>query len=216
MLHVIACDLPTENPETTALFLESALSFNVHTKQNEWWANNGSVSFRLSKSDEPDNTILQTSSSNFDADAQALMARDDINPISDVQSNHHTLTQLFQCDCGLKLLLLHELDEDERDELLPLPITLDWDEQVILQTQRILRVTPVAFREKARTNTTEKAEYKAVSDGILTVGEMQAMQALVEITPSFQHRALFEAMIEEGIEASRYLDESVLNNDTNT
>jgi len=182
------------------------LHFNIQYSLDQWWADNGSASFCLTQSDINSDNLLHIQSSSFEQDCQTLLERGDVKPLSEIQSSHHILTRLFQSDCGLKLLIFHESNEDERDELVPLPMSLHWDEQVMLQTQRILRVTPIPFRDKARTDVTEKAELKAVSEGTLSVNETNAMQALVEVTPAFQHRALFDAMLDEGIQAELYLN----------
>ena len=206
MLHAVASILHTLNVEKTTIFLRDTLNFNVEFRHEHWYANNGSVSLLLLESEDEHCSTLHIQSSNFDNDITSLQERGDVHSCGNPDICEEITSQLFTCDCGIKLFVFHELDEDERNELLPLPITLDWDDSVIISTQRILRVTPIAFRDKARINTTERAEYLAVSEGNFSVSTANAMQALTEITPEFQHRALFEAMLAEGIEASLYID----------
>ena len=214
MLHATASSLNTKNAEKTAFFLSDFLNFNIEKKDDQWWANNGSIQLCITDNASPEYGTLCIQSTNFDADIEQATNHPDLAPTRETCRTKNTLSQLFYCTHGINLLIFHELDEDERGELIPLPITLDWPDDTLAITQRILTVTPVAFREKARIETTEQAEYAAVTEGNLQVSLANAMTALCNITPNFQHRALYEAMEKEGINANQFLDPSSWENET--
>ena len=207
MQFAIATYLNVHNPEAAARFLEAALNFKVEYKSGYgWWAENGAISIILQKGDSKD-ALIEVQCSNIENDSAPLLARSDIKAFTSIQQQKNRIEQTLIADCGITLKLSKVLNEDEMGELIELPSTLPWDEQTDLHTRRILRVAPLSFREKAREQVTQRAEYLAVEAGVLHVQEEHAMQAFVDITLDFQYQALFDAIQKEGIDASTYLQE---------
>ena len=204
MFFAIASYMHVANPEHAADFLQQRLGFQCQYKDGRGWcAENGAMSLVLQQGDSA-HSILEVESSNPEEDAQKLMAFDDIHADGALERHGRRIQQALIADCGIRLLLSHILTEDDLNELPELPCQLPWDEQAKLHTQRILRIVPLCFRDKARERVTERAEYLAVAAGGLTVDEPQAMQALVDSALSFQYESVYEAMQDEGIDPSPY------------
>jgi len=204
MFYAIAVTFPTPQPEQSAQFLKNRLDFNIKYEDHSWWAENGSTSLHLTQGTS--SSVLEIQCSDIVSDSSQLLAFPELEALTEIISNYHQLYQELQCDCGFKLYLTKILNEDERDELIPLTTTLPWDGTTKEQVQRILRITPLAFRDSARKKVTERAEYITVEGGGLTVGPAQAMKALVEVTLKFQHPTLYKAMLKENIDALQYLN----------
>ncbi|OIO66815.1 MAG: hypothetical protein CO186_00680 [Zetaproteobacteria bacterium CG_4_9_14_3_um_filter_49_83] len=204
MYYVVAVAFPTPEPERSAQFLKNRLNFNIKYEHDSWWAENGSTSLHLIQGDG--SGVLEIQCSDIVSDSRQLLAFPELEACTELTKHQQQLTQELQCDCGFKLCISKALNEDERDEIIALTTTLPWDEMVRENVQRILLITPLAFRDSARKKVAERAEYITVEGGELTVGLAQAMQALVEITLKFQHPALYEAMLQQNINASQYLN----------
>ncbi len=205
MQFAIATYLNIRNPETAASFLEDALDFKIAYKAGYgWWAENGAVTIILQES-TTDNATIEVQCTHIEKDSACLLQRPDVQALTDIQQNQNRVEQQLICDCGILLRLSKVLNEDEMGELLPLPSSLPWDNKTDEITRRILRIAPLSFREKARERVTQRAEYIAVESGSLMVQEAHAMQAFVDITLDFQHQTLFDAMQQESIDASTYM-----------
>lgn len=207
MQFAVASYLSVPQPETAAHFLKDALKFHIEYRPGYgWWAENGAVNLILQEG-KCEHAILEIQCSNIEQDSAQLLARPDIHALTDIQQQENRIEQTLATDCGITLKLSKILNEDDMGELVPLPSTLPWDEQTDLHTRRILRIVPLSFREKARQQVTQRAEYLAVEAGQLHVQQDHAMQAFVDITLDFQYQALFDAMQKEGIDASAYMQD---------
>jgi len=205
MHFAIATRLYVPNPEAAAQCLKNHLGFQIEYRTAYgWWAENGSVAVILQASDMT-HALLEVQCSDIKNDAASLLQHSDIHAVSDMRQEGNRIEQTLQCDCGITLVLSKALSEDDMDELIPLPASLAWDEKVDEQSRRMLRIVPLSFREKARLQITERAEYIAVEQGELCVQENHAMQAFVDITLDFQYQALSDAMQQEGIDANHYM-----------
>jgi len=208
MFYTTACYLHSPAPEKTCGFLLEVLGFEMVEEKPVPLLSNGSLCLRLVRGETP--AVLELQCSNIEMDATQLLEHTNVEKRTDVVHMHDYLEQHLYCvDIGVTLILRQPLSEDDRDELVALPITLPWQEGLIEKTQHILRATPLAFREKARGNVVQQAEYQAVEEGGLEVLEQHVMQAFVQITPPFQHQTLYEAMKAQGIDADAYLDAKV-------
>ena len=208
MFYTTACYLYSPSPEKTRDFLLEVLGFELVEENPVPLLSNGSLCLRLARGDMP--AVLELQCSNLEQDAGQLLQHPNIEKRTEIVHMHDYLEQHLYCsDIGMTLILNQPLSEDDRDELVALPVTLPWQEGLIEKAQYILRATPLAFREKARENMVQQAEYKAVEEGGLEVLEPHVMQAFVQVTPPFQHQTLYEAMKAQGINADQYLDEKV-------
>ncbi len=204
MFFAIASYMDVPNPEQAAAFLEQRLGFQCQYKEGYGWcAENGAVCLVLQQGDGA-HAILELSSGNPEEDAQLLMEHDDIHADGELEQHGRRIQQCLIADCGIRLRLSRVLTEDDLGELPELPCQLPWDDDAKLHTQRILRIVPLCFRDKARERVTERAEYLAVSEGLLMVEETQAMQSLVDSALDFQYESVYDAMLEEGIDSTPY------------
>ena len=206
MFYATACYLYSPSPEKTRDFLFEILGFKLIEDKPLPLLSNGSLCLRLARG-EP-SAVLELQCSNLKQDAAQLLQHSSIEKRTEIVHMHNHLEQHLYCaDICIALILSQPLSEDDRNELVALPTTLPWQAGMIEKAQYILRATPLAFREKARENIVQQAEYKAVEEGGLEVLEPHVMQAFVKITPPFQHQTLYEAMKEQNIDADTYLDE---------
>lgn len=204
MFYTTACYLHSPSPKQTTTFLVDILGFEILSTEPIPLLSNGSLSLRLVRGETP--AILELQCSNIEDDSQSLLQYPNIHKRTEIVRHKHYLEQHLYCDVGMTLILIKPLSEDDNHELLPLPTSLFWEDSLIEQAQYILKATPLAFREKARKNMVEKAEYLSVDAGGLEALEDHVMQAFVQITPPFQHQTLFEAMKVQGIDADKYLN----------
>lgn len=204
MYFAIASHIFVPNPKEAALFLQDCLGFQSQYQASYGWrAENGAVSLLIHEAKQAQAT-LELQCNNLQKDAEELLKHSAIHALSDIQQDGYRLEQRCISDCGITLVLSQILNEDDLGELPDLPTSLPWDEDTILHVQRILRIVPLDFRSKARQRVTERAEYLAVEGGDLMVHEAYAMRALVDVTLTFQHTALYEAMQNEGIDSRMY------------
>jgi len=208
MIFATACYLYTPNPERSYILLTQTLGF-VPVQQDNHAINhaivsNGSLTLYLARGEHPATLTLQCS--DIHNDSQSLCLQPNIHPRTDIIRCNNSLEQHLYCDEGITLILTQPLSEDDTGEMPPLPTTLVWDDKLIIQAQHILKATPLAFRDKARLNITQRAEYLAIEAGEVEAQQAHVMQAFVDITPPFQHQTLYEAMKAQGINADKYLD----------
>ncbi|MDQ7002410.1 MAG: DUF2621 family protein [Ghiorsea sp.] len=211
MFYATACYLYTPNPEKSYALLTEILGFAALQEDNRTSVCNGSLTLHLARGKYPAMLTLQCSS--IENDAQSLMQQPNIHQRTNITRYQNTLEQHLYCDEGITLILSQPLSEDDTGELPPLPITLVWQDELVTQAQHILKATPLAFREKARINMTQQAEYLAIEAGELEVQQPHIMQAFVAITPPFQHQTLYEAMKTQGIDADSFLDPTTWQDD---
>jgi len=210
MQFAIATRLAVPDPKATADFLKDALTFQAEYKDGYgWWLENGAITIILEQGNTATPT-LEVQCTDIERDRAALLQRPDIQAIKPISQQGNRIEQLLHSDCGINLMLSKVLDEDEMGELLPLPTSLAWDEQVDIKTRKILRIVPLSFRDTARQRIAERAEYLCVEAGELCVQLPHAMQAFVDITLDFQYQALFDAMQKEGIDAEYYMQQVFL------
>ncbi|MDQ6995171.1 MAG: hypothetical protein Q9M18_06205 [Mariprofundaceae bacterium] len=204
MYFAIASHIFVPDPKQSASFLAECLGFRTQYKDGQGWlAENGTVSLLIHASEQPQ-ASLEIQCNHLEHDSQALLKHAAVHAVSDIEKHPRRLEQRLISDCGISLILSQMLTEDDLNELPDLPTSLPWDEQTMQHVQRILRIVPLDFRDKARQQSTERAEYLAVEQGDLMVNESYAMQALVDVTLKFQHPTLYQAMRDEGIASEVY------------
>ncbi len=206
MLYVTASYLYTPKPEQTQHLLTDILGFTQTNTTPALTFSNGSTSLCLAKGNTPAMLTLQCS--DIAHDAQWLLQHPNIHQRTAAVRMPTHIEQHLYCDEGITLILFQPLSEDDTGELPPLPTTLAWSDSLIHQAQHILKVTPLAFRDKARQAMTERAEYLSIEAGEVEVSQPHVIQAFIEVTPPFQHQALYEAMKEQGMDADACFDPS--------
>lgn len=105
----------------------------------------------------------------------------------------------------MQLTLFREYNEDELDIIPPLEVSLQWHEDALQLTQVLIKTIPVTFRDTARKKIVAAAEAAAVIEGLLEVDQKIAILAVIKATPSFQHEALHDELIKNGLDAKDYL-----------
>lgn len=204
MFYATACYIYTPNPEKSYALLTEILGFEALQAGNHSSVSNGSLTLHLARGECPAMLTLQCSS--IQSDAQNLIQHLNIHQRTDITRYQNTLEQHLYCDEGITLILSQPLSEDDTGELPPLPTTLVWQDERVSQAQHILKATPLAFRDRARINMTQHAEYLAIEAGELEIQQTHIMQAFVAITPPFQHQTLYEAMKAQGVDAEIFLN----------
>ncbi|HET9953203.1 MAG TPA: hypothetical protein VFQ61_01800 [Polyangiaceae bacterium] len=104
----------------------------------------------------------------------------------------------------LRLAVCRTYDEDELGLDPALPATLEWNRETDTLIRTLLRSVPSPFRVTARKRATERAEYLTTCRGESEVHTSAAVQALIDVTPGFQHEALAEALLASGIDPTPF------------
>jgi len=192
-------------------FLKDVLQFTVrHQDQRSVLLDNGTLQLRLLSSEAPhapdsQRLRLEISTKRLKKSATHLLARHDVKLLKEESHINMWRSELhLQTDYGIDLILFRKFNEDELGVLPELPISLDWPEDVQEPLKHILCCVPLAFRDKARKEITERAEYLTAEQGNITVAKEQAMLACAQATPLFQHHSLQEKMREVGIDPTPY------------
>lgn len=214
MRFVTAILHAVENLEAAGAFLCTVLGFSHSQNQGNrgLLLENGSVTLRLI--DDADVVAkalnLELYSQQLDDDVQALLAVPEVNLISEkAQINPYRQEIRLQAPHGIIITVFQEFDEDDLGILLPLPISLDWEQLAMDCVQQLLTYIPIDFRSLARTLITERAEVLAAEQGEITVDLNVAVQALAETTPHFQHPTLVAALRECGIDPAQHFKQSL-------
>jgi hypothetical protein len=100
----------------------------------------------------------------------------------------------------LRLAVCRTYDEDELGLNPELPATLDWNPETDSLIRTLLKSVPAPFRTSARNRATERAEYLATIRGESEVRINDAVRALIDVTPGFQHESLAQALHASGID----------------
>lgn len=186
------------------------LGFEIKQNTSDWVTlENGSVSVRLIALKDNENfdhnLNLELTTKNLEEDTKDLTSYPGVS-LLEKQINHsqERIENKIQCPHNLIISLIREFDEDELGTIPPLPTSLYWEAEAEECVKQLVRIVPLSFRQNARIKITEKAEMLAASKGSITVTINDAVQALAEATPHFQHRALEEALIERGIDPLNY------------
>lgn len=208
MLWLQSIVLRMRDPAAGARFLSEALSFAAEqTRDGSWLLESGSNSLLLQEGDGPASEVIVVCK-DVASESSALLAFDGVTATGPVVHGFHRVERRLHCDFGLEIRLIKDLDEDERQELLPLPASLEWDERADGIVRRILRIVPLGFRAKARERVTHAAELVAVEEGELCVGERHALRGLARATLPAQYDILAEAMRAEGVDPTPYVTTS--------
>jgi hypothetical protein len=101
-------------------------------------------------------------------------------------------------DDWLTLVVGRTYDEDELGITPELGTELPWEDDARALLKHLLRKVPVAFRGGARDKAVARSEVLAVARGDVVVGRVDAISAIVDVTPAFQHPALRDALAELG------------------
>lgn len=206
------------DPGGAAEFLREALGFVVRVvsdgardESESWLADNGALRLRLSPvaSSSFESAVapiwLEIETESIAESSLDLAGRRGLRQDGDVLERSDRLEQRFETDYGFGLVLQQHLTEDDLQELVPLPSTLDWTQAADHLTRLVLRHVPLPFRDGARQRATERAEELALIEGRPCVELENARRALFDTTPEFQHEAL-RAALDSGERQLRRVD----------
>jgi len=191
---------PLPDPAAAARFLEALPGFVLEREEaGRLLLSNGSLSLLLVAGETPAPLPLLLACRNLAEDGTALARIEGVAPLGAAQRISLLLEeQRFSAPFGFELWLQRRYSEDEVDSDLPLPTALDWQPAAISALQRLLRVVPHQFRDRARLRATAKAEELAIGSGEVSVALADAMRAMVLVTPAFQLRLLWQLIVELG------------------
>lgn len=197
-----------ENLATARDFFCHGLGFYASSQRNDYGVllENGAVSVRLLEGKTTSYPLnLEIYSQQLDEDCTALLAFSNVSLFSKKKQVHlYRLEICLQAPHNLKITLFQELNEDDLGILPTLPLSLDWEQPAIECVQQLLTYIPLDFRQLARQRIIERAEMLAAEQGEISVILENAVQALAETTPYFQHATLVTALQERGINPQNY------------
>lgn len=197
---------PVANPIAAAAFLCNTLGFQKKSSSTDALVvDNGSVAVRLVLRPALEQGVLNVElhTQNLGDATTTLLALPAVTLLqARIAIGNTRLESRLQGPHGIIITVAQEFTEDELDILPPLPTSLIWDGQAESCIRQILRLIPIDFRDGARLRITEKAEMLAGENAAITVTLDNALQALADITPHFQHPLLLSALQQQGIDAS--------------
>lgn len=95
----------------------------------------------------------------------------------------------------LHLVVGRTYNEDELGVVPELATELEWAPLACELLKLLLRRVPISFRQTARTKSVARSESIAIERGEVVVQKADAIRAIVEVTPRFQHQLLRDALI---------------------
>ena len=110
----------------------------------------------------------------------------------------------MQSSVAVCLVISRDYNEDELGIMPPLQTALEWHEDALLLAQQLIKTIPVGFRDNARHKIIELAEADAIVAGQIEVDQQLAIRAIIKITPDFQHDALKDEIINNGLIVKDY------------
>jgi len=192
-------------------FLCDALSFKQKsTTENVIIVENGAIAIRLIADGEtslPSNAItLELHTQNMAEILAQLLSRPDISLLHqmDTLDRQQRVETLLHTTYGINIMLVQEFNEDQLDIIPPLPTSLIWQDDAEACIKKMLTLVPITFRDVARTRVTERAEMLAGEEASITVTLDNALHALTETTPLFQHPILIATLQQDGIDTTLY------------
>lgn len=126
-----------------------------------------------------------------------------------IQISQYRVETRLQAPYGIVITLAQEFNEDDLGILLPLPTSLDWQQDAEDCIKQMLLQVPVGFRKAARIRITERAEMLIAEQGLITVDIDCAVKALAQVTPIFQHQGLEIALKERGIDPENLFQQEI-------
>jgi len=196
------------DPELAAGFLRRAFDFETTVRDQSLCSSNGAIAIVFEQG-EGTAPRLELQCDDLATEVQRLLAMDGIVE-APAPKNTHTppprdrLECLLDAECGLKLMLFQQLDEDDLGDLLPLPASLPWDAKADELVRELLRLVPVWVRDGARRRATEHAEYLTVESGRLDVCVQTALKAFVACTLPSHRESLYAGMTRMGLNPTPY------------
>ena len=208
MRFVVSIIHTVENLTAASDFLCQNLAFTqTDVSENACLLENGAVTVRLleSKAILDGFLNLEIPTKTLEQDCKELLKLNEMSLIAEnVSINPYRLETRLQAPHRIIITLFKSFNEDDLGIIPPLPISLDWDEETMATIQQLLKSVPIDFRERARTRITERAEILAAEQGLITVEQSHALNALADIAPGFQHDVLADALRELGIDPEPY------------
>ncbi|MDX8394423.1 MAG: DUF2621 family protein [Mariprofundales bacterium] len=159
---------------------------------------NGSISIALEQAEQGTQNSLLTvalSVNDLDASANELIKLDGVCIASAAHlRSTRLLEQTLDAPHNLRLLLQRRFNEDELDEEIPLPTSLDWNPEAHSFGRKLVNAVPHQVRDLARNRMVNKAEELTIERGDVTVLLPEVLRSMVLGTPSFQMLSLWMLM----------------------
>jgi len=182
--------------------LVNALEFTV-TERNEISCRleNGALCIRLLKSAENTRQILTLDISSSDIAASiAYYQQYGFTQLGGTQWLSATREEVtMQSSVPVCLVIARDYNEDELGVMPPLQTSLEWHDDALLLAQRLIKTIPVGFRDNARHKIIELAEADTIVAGQIEVDQQLAIRAIIKVTPDFQHDALKDEIVNNGL-----------------
>ena len=207
MNYVIAVSHKVDELQQAQTLLIDALEFSLR-EQGEDFAllENGALNIRLIQ--QPKNAghplHLDVASKDLDA-AVNFYAQHGFRQSEDVRWVHPFRQEIYlQGPDNIQLTVFREYNEDELGILPELETSLDWHDDALELTKRLIKSVPLSFRDNARHKIIAMAEADAIVAGLVEVDQDHAVRAIIKVTPDFQHQGLKDAMTKNGLEPKEF------------
>ncbi len=105
----------------------------------------------------------------------------------------------MQAEIPICLVISRDYNEDELGIMPELQTSLEWHKDALLITQRLVKTIPINFRDIARSKIISMAEADTIVAGQIEVDQQLAIDAIIKATPNFQHDALKDEIIKNGL-----------------
>jgi len=110
----------------------------------------------------------------------------------------------MQAELPICLVISRDYNEDELGIMPELQTSLEWHKDALLITQRLVKTIPINFRDIARGKIISMAEADTIVVGQIEVNQQRAIDAIIKVTPNFQHEALKDEIIKNGLLVNDY------------
>ncbi|MCK4842046.1 MAG: hypothetical protein KAT04_09195 [Methylococcales bacterium] len=196
-------------------FFDTVLGFDQQTPTEDGeLVENGALAIRLVQTTDAQTVMqslnLEMQTKDITETTVKLLTLPEIQLIEErVEISQHRVETRLQAPHNVIITLAQEFNEDDLGILLPLPTSLDWQQQAEDCIKQMLLQVPIGFRKAARTRVTERAEMLIAEQGLITVDIDSAVKALAQVTPIFQHQGLEIALKERGIDPGDFFQQEI-------
>ena len=207
MNYASAFILYVEDLPGVQTILLDALEFTI-TSQGKGFSmlENGALRLRLVHSSDKSGQILnlEVNSSDIEASIKFYQQYGFIQT-GDSQWLHSAREEVtMQAEIPVCLILSREYNEDELGIMPELQTSLEWHKNALLITQLLIKTIPITFRDIARGKIIAMAEADTIVTGQIEVDQSHAIQAIIKVTPNFQHDALKDEIIKNNLTVKDY------------
>ena len=202
VIHFVEDLQPTQN------ILTDVLEFTI-TEEGKGFAHleNGALCIRLIQNTDKAGQYLYLNVNSSDIDASIkLYQQHGFRQTGATHWAHSAREEAVMqlATASIYLIVAREYDEDELGIMPELKTSLLWHKEALLITQLLVKTIPINFRDIARTKIIAMAEADTIVSGQIEVDQPLAIQAIIKVTPDFQHDALKDEIIKNNLVIKDY------------